>query len=109
MEYTGDLVAVGEVQNNGTTAFSSILVYGAAYNSSGYAVCTSDTEVIGLPELLPGQKAPFYMDFTPENSVTHTNYRVPTVTNVTLWVDSASSATKLRIPSDNPNRLRHGF
>ena len=87
--YAGDLVGVAEVQNIGSNPLNTIIVYGAAYNSSDYLVCGTDSQLIGVPELLPGQKAPLYLDFNPLDSVTQSQSWVPTVANVTLMVTSA--------------------
>ena len=68
-EYVGDLVAVGEIQNVGSNVIGYVDVAGAAYNSSNTMVASATGIVYGN-NLLPGQKAPFYLDFTPQNSVT---------------------------------------
>ena len=48
-------------------------------------VDTSEATLFAI-DLLPGQKAPFYIDFAPENSVTGDQSWVPSVTNVTVLV-----------------------
>ena len=83
-QYAGDLIVVGEVENTGTTALSTVSVAGVAYNSTNDIVGSGQAELIGVPELLPGQKAPFYMDFLPQDSPTLDQSWVPSVTNVTL-------------------------
>ncbi len=86
-EYVGDLVAVGEVQNTGTSTFGSVWVVGNAYNSTNQAVAATEARVFS-PNLAPGQKAPFYLDFAPETSVTGDQSWVSSVVNVTLFVGS---------------------
>jgi hypothetical protein len=82
-EYAGDLVAVGEVQNVGNNTLSEVLVDGFATNSSGTLVDSAEASIYAL-DLSPGQKAPFYLDFTPENSLTGDQSWVPTINNVTV-------------------------
>ena len=65
------------------TVLGDVVVYGAAYNSSGTLVDTSETTPFAI-DMVPGQKAPFYLDFAPENSVTGDQSWVPSVTNVTF-------------------------
>ncbi len=81
--YIGDLIAVGEVQNIGSTTVGSVWVSGQAYNSTGSIVAYSKAQVM-TNNLASEQKAPFYMDFIPENSVTQDQSWVPDVTNITI-------------------------
>ena len=60
-------------------------VSGFAYNSTG-AVLDSNGASVFIYDLLPGQKAPFYIDFLPENSITGDQSWVPSVSNVTVEV-----------------------
>ncbi|MGD0203244.1 MAG: FxLYD domain-containing protein [Candidatus Bathyarchaeia archaeon] len=92
-EYVGDLVAVGEIQNVGTNVIGYVDVAGAAYNSSNTMVASATGIVYGN-NLLPGQKAPFYLDFTPQNSVTQSQSWVPSVTNVTVLVAYVNDTTQ---------------
>ena len=92
-EYIGDLVAVGEVQNVGSNVLGYVLVNGFAYNSSGAIVDTASAPLF-VVDMLPGQKAPFYLDFTPENSVTQDQSWVPSVTNVTVAVSYVNDTTQ---------------
>lgn len=86
-EYTGDLITVGEVQNVGSNIIESVAVRGEAYNSTGDLVAWSLAS-FQLSGILPGQKAPFYMDFTPESSVTGDQSWVPDVTNVSITINT---------------------
>ncbi|MGO8806310.1 MAG: FxLYD domain-containing protein [Candidatus Bathyarchaeia archaeon] len=88
----GDLVAVGEIQNVGSNVIGYIDVAGTAYNSTGQVV-NSATGLVYGNNLLPGQKAPFYMDFAPEYSVTLDDTYVPSVVNVTVIVSYVSDTT----------------
>jgi hypothetical protein len=94
--YAGDLVVVGEVENTGTTTLGQIDIAGAAYNSSNTLVCSTEDPLLALP-LAPGQKAPFYMDFNPIESITRDDSWVPDVTaagNVTLRVSIADATNQ---------------
>ena len=82
-ENPGDLVAVGEIQNVGSNVIGSAYVAGYAYNSTG-GVLDSQETLAYFQDLLPGQKAPFYIDFLPESSPTQDQTWVPSVTNVTV-------------------------
>ena len=89
------MVAVGEVQNVGSNVIGYVNINGTAYNSTGYNVCYAGAMAFGN-DMLPGQKVPFYLDFTPENSVTGDQSWVPSVTNVTISVGypSETNATQ---------------
>jgi len=62
--YVGDLIVVGELQNVGTSNIFSVYVVGSAY-IDGVEVARESRQVFGN-NLLPGQKAPFYLDFVPK-------------------------------------------
>jgi len=85
-----DFVVVGEVENMGSNVVGSVTLEGRAYNSSGVSLdwCVTQTRV---PYILPGQKSPFYMDFPPENSMNNDWSWVPSVTNVTVDVNSVNA------------------
>ena len=91
--FAGDLVVVGEIQNTGTTTLGQVDIGGAAYNSSQVRLCSAEDPVLALP-LPPGQKAPFYMDFNPVQSITRDDSWVPDVTNVTLKVVIANATNQ---------------
>ncbi len=82
--YIGDLVAVGEVQNVGSNVIGYLYVEGTASNSTGI-VASAEARAFGI-NLAPGQKAPFYLDFAPEHSVTQDQSWVNDTTNVTVLV-----------------------
>ena len=103
-EWPGDLVAVGEVQNVGSNVLGSVIVYGAAYNSSGGILDTAEAPIL-VNDITPGQKAPFYLDFMPETSVTQDQSWETNVTSVTVDVNYITIANTtqysgLTIPSD---------
>ncbi|MDR2707461.1 MAG: FxLYD domain-containing protein [Nitrososphaerota archaeon] len=61
--YVGDLIVVGELQNVGSTNIFYVYVAGSAYIGDE-KVASGSWQVFGN-NLLPGQKAPFYLDFVP--------------------------------------------
>jgi len=109
-QYVGDIIAVGEVENTGTTALGTVSVAGLAYNSTDNAICSAYAALIGVPELLPGQKAPFYMDFFPQpgvSDITDPNW-ANSVTNVTVQLGAQVATnqtlyTGLTIPAGSVN------
>ena len=111
-EWAGDLIAVGEVQNTGMSTLGVVWLTGQASNSSGTIVAASETAAMAS-NLAPGQKAPFYMDFTPEQSITQDQSWVANVTGVTLEISNIvnSSTTQysgLTIPSSTLNGTNNG-
>ena len=62
----GDLIVVGEIQNIGTSTIQSVVVIGWVYDTNNTELAETTVPCIGY-YLLPGQKAPFYMEFTPDN------------------------------------------
>ncbi len=87
-EYAGDLVAVGEIQNVGSGVLAQVDVSGTAYNGTGSnaTVLNQNSNSVFGNNLLPGQKAPFYIDFPPEDSVTQDQTYIPLVSNVSVVV-----------------------
>ena len=57
----GNIVVVGEVQNNGVNIIANVTLAGTISGSDGSKV--SSGCLISAANLLPGQKSPFYMEF----------------------------------------------
>jgi hypothetical protein len=95
-QYTGDLIVVGEVQNIGTNAIENVIVGGQAYNISGGDVSSGAELPPYIAYLGPGQKAPFYLEFSPE--ITDLSLIDPNwaslVTNVTVRVVNAPDSSQ---------------
>jgi hypothetical protein len=93
----GDLVAVGEIQNVGSNVIGTVSVVGLAYydNSTDSTQTLLDQAQAFIPinDLPAGQKAPFYIDFLPANSITNDTSWVSSVTNVTVVVNYAADTT----------------
>jgi len=65
----GYFIVVGEVQNVGPNTIESVILSGTVYTMDGEAQASSNT-VVYVHYLIPQQKAPFYMEFSPQNSKT---------------------------------------
>ena len=108
--WVGDVIAVGEVQNTGTTTLGIISIDGAAYNSTGSALCTATASVYAQ-SLASGQKAPFYMDFNPEYSAisarTLASNWASSVTNVTLYMGAQIATNQTAYAELTTSNLNH--
>ena len=89
-QYIGDLIVVGEVQNVGTNTLGNVAVGAEAYNASGGFVGSAQFSAY-VTYLNPGQKAPFYLDFTPDitDITAYDPNWASSVTNVTLHLLNA--------------------
>ena len=84
----GILDVVGEIQNEGTSTLSQVSLSGSIY--SGTALLDNSGTQAYVTDLIPGQSAPFYMEFyEPEGS------------SSTLWDPTAHYTINLGI--DEPN------
>jgi hypothetical protein len=59
----GDFIVVGEIQNMGTTTVDRVAIRGVPYTADGQAQAEFSYPAY-VENMLPGQKAPFYLDFT---------------------------------------------
>ena len=91
----GYLVVVGEVQNQGPNTISSVIVTGVVTSSDG-SQANSYTQIWGQ-NLLPQQKAPFYMEFTSESSSTGTWNT--DISDVTINVYQADPTANYQYPN----------
>jgi hypothetical protein len=97
VDSVGYLDVVGEVQNVGPNTISSVTLTGSIYSPGGVDQCDSYTQVWAL-NLLPQQKAPFYMEFyQPNNSPDGTWYSVD-VSGVSLQVAQANATSSYNYP-----------
>jgi hypothetical protein len=83
--YIGDLIVVGELQNVGTSNIFSVYVIGSVYIGAAEVARSESRQVFGN-NLLPGQKAPFYIDFVPGTMLTETLVDWAEVTDVKVTV-----------------------
>lgn len=64
-----NFVVVGELQNVGSNTVRSVFLNGIVYTKDGEAQANANTQAF-VNQLLPQQKAPFYIEFTPFTSFT---------------------------------------
>lgn len=98
----GDLIVVGEIQNVGSNIIANATVEGTALDSNGNVLATS-RGVTFVFHTLPGQRAPFYIDFTPASASSNDLSWMASVKSVTVQVYSVTDTTssqysKLSIP-----------
>ncbi len=90
--FPGDLVVVGEIQNTGSTNLGYVYVGASVYDSTGNFLASAGNSAF-VADMLPGQKAPFYIDLTANSGATGDLSWVPSVSNVTVSAVSASDTT----------------
>jgi len=83
----GDLIVVGEVKNIGGNVITNVTVQGIALDGNGQTLATSSTQAF-VYYMLPGQKAPFYLDFGASSSSTQDLSWVASVNSVTVTATS---------------------
>src|SRR3972149_1392957 len=90
LDSSGILVAVGEVQNIGSTVISQIIMSGTATPTYGTEVISGD--LVWANNLLPGQKAPFLIEF--KTNATSTGAWLAGISDLTVKVLQASASTQ---------------
>jgi hypothetical protein len=104
----GDLIVVGEVQNVGSNVIGNVTIEGTALSSTGQTLANTSSPAF-VYHMLPGQKAPFYLDFTAQSSSTSQDLSwVSSVSTVTVSVSSVEYAAErqysgLTIPNSGGN------
>ena len=98
----GDFIVVGEVENVGSNTIGNINVTGTAFSSTEQELAITATQAF-VYDMLPGQKAPFYLDFTAASSATDDLSWVSSVSSVSVTVTSVTDTnttqyTGLTIP-----------
>jgi hypothetical protein len=84
----GDLIVVGEIQNVGSKTIGNVTLTGNAFGSNGEALANIQAYPFAY-DMLPGQKAPFYIDF-PQSSGIQTQSTSGPAPN---WVTSVSDVS----------------
>lgn len=82
------LIVVGEAQNTGPNVLDYITVTGTFYAPDG-TVYMSGYANSFITQILPQQKAPFYITFTPYDVVSDTNWTLDDISNLTLTISHA--------------------
>jgi hypothetical protein len=88
----GDFIVVGEVENVGSNIIENVTLQGTALSSAGTALATTTTQAF-VYHTLPGQKAPFYLDFTAASSTTDNLSWISSVSSVQVIVTSVTDTT----------------
>jgi hypothetical protein len=89
IDNAGLLDVVGEIQNIGSSTISSVIIGGIATTTTGNQQ-TSNTMAY-VKDMLPNQKAPFYMTFFLQTD--QTTQSTPTIANVAVTVAQATETT----------------
>jgi hypothetical protein len=94
----GYLDVVGEVQNVGPNTIDSVVLSGVIYTLDGDAVSYSYPTPVYVKYLVPQQKAPFYMEFPPEVSVTGDLSWLSLGIDVDFTINSAEATSSYQYP-----------
>jgi hypothetical protein len=65
---SGDVIVVGEAQNTGSSVLDYVGVSGTVFTADGQPQAYSGA-LVYVNQMLPQQKAPFYIDFLPQSSL----------------------------------------
>jgi hypothetical protein len=88
----GYLVVVGEIQNIGTNTITSVVLTGAVTSSDGSV--TNSYAQVWVSNLIPQQKAPFYMEFNSQSGV---NWQTD-ITDIAIAVYQADATANYLYP-----------
>ena len=88
----GDLIVVGELRNIGANIIGNVTVQGSALSANGQTLAVTSSQAFTY-YMLPGQKAPFYLDFAAQSSSTQDLSWVPSVTHVMISVTSVQDVS----------------
>jgi len=110
----GDIVVVGEVQNVGSNIVQNVTLSGTASDSSGNNIASSEAGVVWSYEMAPGQKAPFFIDFTPQSSTTSNANWMSSLSKFTITVLSVTDITTqpytgLQVPNESGSPAVYSF
>jgi flagellar basal body-associated protein FliL len=102
----GDLIVVGELENVGSSVIGNVTLQCIAFGSSEQQLATTTTNAF-VYYTLPGQKAPFYFDFSAASSSTNDLSWVSSVSSVAITVTSVTDTNQtqysdLTIPASSP-------
>jgi hypothetical protein len=86
--YTDRLIIVGEVQNTGSNVIDQIAVTGTFY-APDETIFMQNTVLTLTTQILPNQKSPFYLTFSPDNILVSTNWTSQDVTDYNITVTYA--------------------
>lgn len=90
--FAGDLIVVGEIQNNGPNVIEFVALQGIAYTTDGEIQAGAYTSAY-VENLLPQQKAPFYMDFNAQSTISGNLTWLPLLDRIELRVIRANDTS----------------
>jgi hypothetical protein len=94
----GLLDVVGEIQNVGPNTIDSVVLSGTIYALGGEAVASSFPYTAYVSYLVPQQKAPFFMEFNPQTSVTGDLSWLSSIGFIDFLVNSAEATSSYQYP-----------
>jgi hypothetical protein len=111
---SGDIIVVGEVQNVGSNIVQNVTLSGTALDSSGNTIASSSAGVVWSYEMAPGQKAPFFLDFTPQSSTSSNTNWMSSLSKFTVTVLSVTDTTTqpytgLQVPNEGGSLAVYSF
>ena len=86
--YPDYLIFVGEVQNTGSNVIEKVAVTGTFY-APDETIFMQNTVTTLTTQILPNQKSPFYLTFSPDNILFSTNWTSQDVTDYNITVTYA--------------------
>ncbi len=86
--YLDVFIIVGEVQNTGSNVIDQVAVTGTFY-APDETIFMQNTVTTLTTQILPNQKSPFYLTFSPENILVSTNWTSQDVTDYNITVTNA--------------------
>jgi hypothetical protein len=89
----GDLIVVGELRNIGANIVGNVTVQGTALSANGQTLAVTSSQAFTYC-MLPGQKAPFYLDFAAQSSSTQDLSWIPSVDHVLISVSTVQDVSK---------------
>ncbi len=95
VDYMGFLDVVGEIQNVGTSTIANVTIAGDLTTTDGVGSSSGCPALVN--DLLPQQKAPFYMEFSPENTIYGAWYGV-TIQSVNFYIYQADPTSNYLYP-----------
>jgi len=94
----GYFIVVGEVQNTGSNTIDSVVLSGIVYTKDGEVQAYSSGGAF-VNQLIPQQKAPFYIEFSPQDSVTgDLSWLSIGVDNIDFTVNQAEATSNYQYP-----------
>jgi len=94
----GDFIVVGEIQNIGPNTIDSVTLSGIVYTTDGQAQAGS-TGGAYVNQLIPQQRAPFYIIFPPQSSASgNLNWVSTGVDRIDFTVNEAEPTTQYQYP-----------